>query len=110
MSRSRTEPPCVTRSEGARHERSHSRSEAKILARPGTVSAALARLCRAEDRRPGACRILRPALHGVPVMARERLYLFDTTLRDGQQTPGIDFSLDDKLVVMNMLDQLGIDY
>jgi 2-isopropylmalate synthase len=43
-------------------------------------------------------------------MTRERLYLFDTTLRDGQQTPGIDFSLDDKLVVIGMLDQLGIDY
>ena len=25
-------------------------------------------------------------------MKRERLYLFDTTLRDGQQTPGVDFS------------------
>jgi len=43
-------------------------------------------------------------------MKRERLYLFDTTLRDGQQTPGVDFSLDDKLVVMEMLDQLGLDY
>jgi 2-isopropylmalate synthase len=43
-------------------------------------------------------------------MAKERLYLFDTTLRDGQQTPGIDFSLDDKLVIMEMLDRLGIDY
>jgi 2-isopropylmalate synthase len=43
-------------------------------------------------------------------MARERIYLFDTTLRDGQQTPGIDFSLEDKLVVMSMLDQLGVDY
>lgn len=43
-------------------------------------------------------------------MTRERLYLFDTTLRDGQQTPGVDFSLDDKLVVMEMLDQLGLDY
>ena len=43
-------------------------------------------------------------------MTRERLYLFDTTLRDGQQTPGIDFSLDDKLVVMGMLDKLGLDY
>src|SRR5436190_17185144 len=41
---------------------------------------------------------------------KERLYLFDTTLRDGQQTPGIDFSLDDKLVVMDMLAGLGIDY
>ena len=40
----------------------------------------------------------------------ERLYLFDTTLRDGQQTPGVDFSVDDKLVVMSLLDQLGIDY
>ena len=43
-------------------------------------------------------------------MTRERLYLFDTTLRDGQQTPGIDFSLDDKLVIMEMLDRLGLDY
>jgi 2-isopropylmalate synthase len=43
-------------------------------------------------------------------MSRERLYLFDTTLRDGQQTPGIDFSLDDKLVIMEMLDGLGLDY
>ena len=47
---------------------------------------------------------------GFVLMARERLYLFDTTLRDGQQTPGIDFSLDDKLVVMDMLDELGLDY
>ncbi|WP_421695602.1 citramalate synthase [Aestuariivirga sp.] len=43
-------------------------------------------------------------------MSRERLYLFDTTLRDGQQTPGIDFSLEDKLIVMELLDKLGIDY
>ena len=43
-------------------------------------------------------------------MTRERLYLFDTTLRDGQQTPGVDFSLEDKLMVMSMLDRLGIDY
>jgi 2-isopropylmalate synthase len=43
-------------------------------------------------------------------MSKERLYLFDTTLRDGQQTPGVDFSLDDKLVIMEMLDRLGIDY
>jgi 2-isopropylmalate synthase len=43
-------------------------------------------------------------------MTRERLYLFDTTLRDGQQTPGVDFSLEDKLVVMGLLDQLGVDY
>ncbi len=43
-------------------------------------------------------------------MTRERLYIFDTTLRDGQQTPGVDFSLEDKLVVMGLLDQLGVDY
>ena len=30
---------------------------------------------------------------------RERLYLYDTTLRDGAQTPGVDFSLEDKLVI-----------
>ncbi|HCD16419.1 MAG: citramalate synthase [Rhizobiales bacterium TMED83] len=40
----------------------------------------------------------------------ERLYLFDTTLRDGQQTSGVDFSLDDKIRIANALDSLGLDY
>ncbi len=43
-------------------------------------------------------------------MTREKLYLFDTTLRDGQQTPGVTFSLEDKLAVIAMLDKLGVDY
>src|SRR6185437_12874209 len=43
-------------------------------------------------------------------MARERLYLFDTTLRDGAQTNGVDFTLADKLAIARMLGDLGIDY
>ena len=43
-------------------------------------------------------------------MARERLYLFDTTLRDGAQTNGVDFTLADKLAIVAMLDELGVDY
>ncbi|HTV71604.1 MAG TPA: citramalate synthase [Rhizobiaceae bacterium] len=43
-------------------------------------------------------------------MSRERLYLFDTTLRDGQQTPGIDFSVEDKIAIAKLLDEFGIDY
>jgi 2-isopropylmalate synthase len=43
-------------------------------------------------------------------MPRERLYLFDTTLRDGAQTNGVDFTLADKLAISAMLDNLGIDY
>jgi 2-isopropylmalate synthase len=43
-------------------------------------------------------------------MARERIYLFDTTLRDGAQTNGVDFTLNDKIVVARMLGELGIDY
>ncbi|MCZ8543272.1 citramalate synthase [Mesorhizobium qingshengii] len=43
-------------------------------------------------------------------MTRERLYLFDTTLRDGQQTPGIDFSVEDKIAIARLLDEFGIDY
>jgi 2-isopropylmalate synthase len=46
----------------------------------------------------------------VKAMARERLYLFDTTLRDGAQTNGVDFTLADKLAIASMLDDLGIDY
>ena len=43
-------------------------------------------------------------------MTRERLYLFDTTLRDGAQTNGVDFTLNDKLMIATMLDELGLDY
>ena len=43
-------------------------------------------------------------------MTRERIYLFDTTLRDGQQTPGIDFSVEDKIAIASMLDEFGLDY
>ena len=43
-------------------------------------------------------------------MERERLYLFDTTLRDGAQTNGVDFSVEDKRVIAGMLDNLGVDY
>ena len=40
----------------------------------------------------------------------ERIYLYDTTLRDGGQTQGIDFAVADKVAIAAMLDQLGIDY
>ena len=44
------------------------------------------------------------------MMAKARLSLFDTTLRDGQQTQGVDFSADDKRRIAEALDQLGVDY
>lgn len=40
----------------------------------------------------------------------DRLYLFDTTLRDGQQTQGVDFSAEDKRRIALALDALGIDH
>jgi 2-isopropylmalate synthase len=43
-------------------------------------------------------------------MLKERLYLFDTTLRDGAQTTGVDFSLEDKRRIATILDDLGLDY
>ena len=45
-----------------------------------------------------------------PVMTSERVYLFDTTLRDGGQTRGIDFSVGDKVAIAQALDDFGIDY
>jgi 2-isopropylmalate synthase len=41
---------------------------------------------------------------------RERLYLFDTTLRDGQQTQGVQFSTGEKVQIAAALDRLGVDY
>ncbi|HZY67629.1 MAG TPA: citramalate synthase, partial [Devosia sp.] len=43
-------------------------------------------------------------------MTRERLYLFDTTLRDGAQTAGIEFSLEDKIRITALLEEIGVDY
>ncbi len=43
-------------------------------------------------------------------MSKERLYLYDTTLRDGAQTTGVDFSLEDKRRIAAVLDGLGVDY
>jgi 2-isopropylmalate synthase len=45
-----------------------------------------------------------------PAMSKERLYLFDTTLRDGAQTTGVDFSVAEKRRIANVLDALGLDY
>jgi 2-isopropylmalate synthase len=41
---------------------------------------------------------------------RERLYLYDTTLRDGQQTQGVQFSAAEKAEIARLLDALGVDY
>ena len=43
-------------------------------------------------------------------MTRERLFIFDTTLRDGAQTQGVDFSAEDKRQIALALDSLGVDY
>ncbi len=41
---------------------------------------------------------------------KERVALYDTTLRDGAQTQGVDFSVEDKRIIAEALDHLGIDY
>ena len=43
-------------------------------------------------------------------MSDKRVYLFDSTLRDGAQTQGVDFTVADKAIIARALDKLGIDY
>ena len=40
----------------------------------------------------------------------DRIFLYDTTLRDGQQTQGVQFSYEDKVRIVKALDHLGLDY
>src|SRR5262252_4930115 len=39
-----------------------------------------------------------------------RIYIYDTTLRDGSQGEGVNFSLQDKLLLTRRLDEMGVDY
>ena len=39
-------------------------------------------------------------------MSKEQLYIFDTTLRDGAQTQGVDFSIDDKEKIINLMEKI----
>jgi 2-isopropylmalate synthase len=43
-------------------------------------------------------------------MSKEKIYIFDTTLRDGAQTEGVDFTVNDKIKIAKNLDNIGIDY
>lgn len=43
-------------------------------------------------------------------MKNKKIEILDTTLRDGAQTPGVSFSLSDKLKIVKILDDFGIDY
>ena len=40
----------------------------------------------------------------------ERVEIFDSTLRDGSQGEGISFSIEDKLRIVKLLDDLGVSY
>jgi len=43
-------------------------------------------------------------------MSKEKIFIFDTTLRDGAQTEGVNFSIDDKNKIASALSSLGVDY
>lgn len=42
-------------------------------------------------------------------MGRERVYIFDTTLRDGEQSPGVSLNVAEKLEIARQLARLGVD-
>ena len=43
-------------------------------------------------------------------MSKEKIYIFDTTLRDGAQTEGVDFTVSDKIKIAKNLNDIGVDY
>ena len=43
-------------------------------------------------------------------MNKEKIYIFDTTLRDGAQTEGVDFTIEDKNKIAKVLSDIGVDY
>lgn len=47
--------------------------------------------------------------HSAPVPSQDRVLIFDTTLRDGEQSPGATMSLAEKLQIAALLDEMGVD-
>ncbi len=40
---------------------------------------------------------------------KEKIFIFDTTMRDGEQSPGASMSLEEKIQISKVLDEMGID-
>ena len=40
---------------------------------------------------------------------KDRVFIFDTTMRDGEQSPGASMSLEEKIQIARVFDELGID-
>ncbi len=43
------------------------------------------------------------------VAGKDRIFIFDTTLRDGEQSPGATMTLEEKLQIAELLDEMGVD-
>jgi 2-isopropylmalate synthase len=42
-------------------------------------------------------------------MKREKIIIFDTTLRDGEQAPGASMNIEEKLLIAKQLEKMGVD-
>ena len=40
---------------------------------------------------------------------KEKVYIFDTTMRDGEQSPGASMSVEEKIQISRVFDEMGID-
>jgi 2-isopropylmalate synthase len=40
---------------------------------------------------------------------KDRVFIFDTTMRDGEQSPGASMSLEEKIQIARVFDELGIE-
>ncbi|WP_127089641.1 2-isopropylmalate synthase [Aquabacter cavernae] len=49
------------------------------------------------------------SIPAVPVSDKDRVLIFDTTLRDGEQCPGASMTFEEKLQVAELLDEMGVD-
>jgi 2-isopropylmalate synthase len=45
----------------------------------------------------------------IPASDKDRVLIFDTTLRDGEQCPGATMTLEEKLEIADLLDEMGVD-
>src|SRR4029077_4248677 len=102
-------PPAVARAFSSLVPSVRRRQRFSSLAAPSTAVRNDPRGCVGDEREMERSKLRMRRTEGHDSMVTDRIRIFDTTLRDGEQSPGAAMTLEEKLEVAEFLDAMGVD-